>query len=203
MSGQCSPENIQKVTTILEAVHELNQGGNRSELLQQIKTCAHQTNVTPEIITSTIENISGISVDDLEPIVAAIPTPTPPASGTPPATTQPQQPQQPQTEAADEFEIDDRVKIIKAGHDFYNREGVIREIVNDTYIRIKLDNDDNIKRIKKEYLKKLSTRAGGKHKSKKNKSKKSKTKKSKSKKSKSKKRRSKRRKHRKMRRTRR
>ena len=173
MPGQCTPDDIQKVKAILEAVNELNQGGNRSELIETIKRCASKTGLSADVLTSSLGKISGITPHDISVIVAAIPTPV-------------------------EFKKNDRVKINKESRPrYHNKEGIIKEILDDNDVNILLDDTNEELTVKIKILEKIPTSGGGKRKSKKNKSKKNKSKKSKSKKH------SKKRKHRKMRRTRR
>ena len=81
MAEQCSPQDIQKVEAILEAVDVLD----RDKLKRNIKECARQTDLGEAKLTSIIEKISDISVEQLQqaPATSGLP---PPASGQPSGT---------------------------------------------------------------------------------------------------------------------
>lgn len=72
MGDQCSPADKDEVKAILEAVNKLN---DRDELINKIKQCAKQTELTDDQLTSSIEKISDITLKDLEE------APTPGAGG--------------------------------------------------------------------------------------------------------------------------
>ena len=194
MGDQCSPEDIQNVKAILEELKKfIDNPQGKVDLQNKIKKCAKKIplegNYSAEKLQEILKQISDISQEDITAIVTA-------ASALGSGLETPETPEAGSAQPSDEFKIGDRVKITSDGND-KDKKGTILQIINDQFIKIKLDENEQITNIKKENLEKIYDASGGKRKSKK-----SKSKKNKSKKSKSKKRRSKRRKHRKMRRTR-